>query len=276
MLVPSTDGVVLSVHDLGGTGPLLVLAHATGFHGRVFAPLAGRLADNFHCLALDFRGHGDAETPAGIDLRWSGLADDVIAAVTGGDASPPVFGFGHSSGGAAMLMAAARRHELFRSLFCFEPILWPDPGAAQARAEKLSEGARRRRASFASLDEAYANYASKPPFSWLDQAALQAYVANGFTAADDGSVRLRCAPAIEAQMYLEGAANDSFNDLARVTCPVVVARGTERGAVERDVIDSQVDMLVDGTVIEFDGLGHFGPLEDPGAVAAAILHTFDP
>ena len=40
--VDSTDGVVLALHDLGVDGPPLLLCHATGFHGRVWAPLGRR------------------------------------------------------------------------------------------------------------------------------------------------------------------------------------------------------------------------------------------
>jgi len=47
MRASSTDGVELEVHDLGGDGPDLLLVHATGFHGRVWEPLAGHL-NGFH------------------------------------------------------------------------------------------------------------------------------------------------------------------------------------------------------------------------------------
>ena len=50
---PSTDGVEVAAYDLGGKGPPLLLAHATGFHAHVFVPLAGRLAGRFHCFAFD-------------------------------------------------------------------------------------------------------------------------------------------------------------------------------------------------------------------------------
>ena len=54
--VRTPDGIDVAVHDLGGTGPVLLFAHATGFHGRVWQPLADRLGDMFHCIAIDFRG----------------------------------------------------------------------------------------------------------------------------------------------------------------------------------------------------------------------------
>jgi pimeloyl-ACP methyl ester carboxylesterase len=273
--VRSSDGVVVATHDLGGSGPSVLLAHATGFHGHVFEPLAEQLSEHLRCVALDFRGHGDTTTPTGLDFAWTGFGDDAAAAAAA-CSSKPVFGFGHSSGGAALLIAAARHRGLFAALYCYEPVLWPDPEAATSRAEKLADGARRRRAGFATAADAYANYASKPPFSWLDQRALRAYVDQGLSPTPEGTVALRCAPEVEAQIYLQGAANDGFSLLGSVTCPVVVARGTERGALDRAVGEAQVAALRHARLEEFEGLSHFGPLEDPTRVGSAVLRAFNP
>src|SRR5690348_13287336 len=103
LLVTSTDGVVIPVHDLGGDGPPLLLAHATGFHGRVWQPCASHLAD-FHCYAPDLRGHGDSVAPPGLGYSWHGFADDLLAVV---DALglDHVRAAGHSKGGASLLLA---------------------------------------------------------------------------------------------------------------------------------------------------------------------------
>ena len=46
--VTSRDGVDVAVYDLGGDGPPLLLAHATGFHGLVWDGFADRLTERFH------------------------------------------------------------------------------------------------------------------------------------------------------------------------------------------------------------------------------------
>ena len=115
-MVRSTDGVEVAVHDLGGDGPPLLLAHAAGFCGGALAPLATRLGTRFHCWALDFRGHGDTVTPLDVDYAWSGRADDGLAA---GDrlGLEGARGFGHSAGGAALLDAGARWPGAFTALW---------------------------------------------------------------------------------------------------------------------------------------------------------------
>ncbi|HWH34854.1 MAG TPA: alpha/beta fold hydrolase, partial [Acidimicrobiales bacterium] len=93
--VTAADGVEVAVHHLGGEGRPLVLAHATGLHGRVWAPVASGLGDVARCVALDARGHGDSGLPPGLDFAWEGLAGDVLAVVEGLGLQRPV-GVGHS------------------------------------------------------------------------------------------------------------------------------------------------------------------------------------
>ncbi|HVF14540.1 MAG TPA: alpha/beta hydrolase [Acidimicrobiales bacterium] len=286
--IPSTDGVEVAVHDLGGDGPALVLVHATGFCGGVLGPLAAALSGSFHAWAIDVRGHGTTATPDGLDFRWTGFSDDVLAVLdwlrVEGAAPDGVFGFGHSSGGAAVLDAEARRPGTFRALYCYEPIVWPTPPPAASR-DLLVEGALRRRDTFDSRDAARANFAAKPPFSGLASAALDAYVACGFEDADGGGgpggpggglgggggpVRLRCRREWEASVYREGLAHDGFSRLGAVECPVVVASGDRWEALDRDIVARQAAALPHGRIETFRGLGHLGPMEDPAAVAASV------
>ena len=267
--LPSTDGVTLAVHDLGGDGPPLLMAHATGFCGLVLAPLATHLTARFHCWTYDARGHGDTESPAGLDWNWSGFADDVLAVVDGLGLDRP-YGFGHSSGGAALLDAEARRPGTFAALWCYEPIVWPEvTEQLQASRRPLISGALKRRDHFPSRREAYDNFASKPPLESLDPKALRAYVDCGFVADGEG-VRLRCAPFVEAAIYRQGLVHDGFSRLHRVRCPVTVAHGGRSLAVEPGVAQAQVGELPHARLVTFPDLGHFGPLEGLATVAAAL------
>ena len=98
----TSDGIAVAIHDLGGNGPPVLFAHATGFHGLVWRPVADRLRDSFHCWAFDERGHGDTPAPADGDFRWEGFARDAISVVDELRLNRP-YGVGHSGGGAALL-----------------------------------------------------------------------------------------------------------------------------------------------------------------------------
>lgn len=277
--VASTNGVEVAVHDFGGDGPTIVFAHATGFHGLVWTPLIGELHDRFRCVAFDFRGHGDSLVPDTGSFDWSGFADDAEAVIDSLaiDPAQPLFGVGHSKGGAALLLTEQRRPGTFAAMWCFEPIVLDAQRRAQSRAmgeHPLSTGARRRREVFTSRDEAYENYASKPPLDDLDPAALRAYVDHGFVDLDDGTVRLKCRGADEAAVYANSTGHTAFDHLHEVGCPVTVAAGQILDHSPSVFAASVAEALPHGRFKHFPELGHFGPLQDPKLVAHRIAEAF--
>lgn len=270
--VASSDGVTLGVHDLGGSGPLLIMAHATGFHGWVWAPVAATLTERFHCVAPDMRAHGDSNAPDG-PIHWDGFAADVLAVVDHFGPTAPV-ATGHSKGAAALLLAEEARPQTFRRLVLFEPIVFPvDPPPGPSDFH-LVEGALRRRAEFPSRDAALANFAAKPPFDSLHPDALTAYVEHGFVDVV-GGVRLKCEPEDEADTYRHGSAHAAYLGLDAVECPVLLVHGEHTDAMGAPLLEMLADRLPDGEVRQMDGVGHFGPLEDPAGFASIVAGFLD-
>jgi pimeloyl-ACP methyl ester carboxylesterase len=282
-LIASTQGVRVALHDLGGpddgTAPVLLFAHATGFHGQVWGPTAAPLIDRYRCLALDLRGHGMSETPQGTSLAWGGMADDVLAVLAreriggeGDGSARELHGIGHSLGCAALVLAAARRPGLFRSLWLYEPAIVeprvmvpPDsPDSAESAAPNpMADGALRRRATFSSYDEAVANFAKKAPLNELHPAALEAYVRGGFAPQVDGSVTLRCSPGTEAEVFRGAGNNEAFEALSMLDLPVALIAGRPDDFGPVTFVPANLAQLRRGTLVERPHLGHFGPLEDP-------------
>jgi pimeloyl-ACP methyl ester carboxylesterase len=276
-LIECGNGVRIALRGLGGpddddTTPVLLFSHATGFHGLVFDPLASFLKDEFRCVSVDLRGHGMSEVPPGTGLAWSGMADDVLAAL-GSDRFPkgPLHGVGHSMGGAALVMAASRRPDAFRSLWLYEPVVVPTDGGLMPEGDNpMSEAAARRRDRFDSVDQAYENYRSKPPLDKLDPRALRAYVDGGFSVSPDGSAILRCHPSTEAEVFRLAATSGAWSNLAALQVPVAVVAGSPEEVGPVAFAPAIADGLPLGTLIEYAHLGHFGPLEDLAGMAEAI------
>lgn len=141
--VTSPDGTTIAVHELGGQGPVVIVAHATGFCAEMYRPLAAELADRYRLVGLDFRGHGDSSLPASGDFAWPSMAADLLAVVDaiGG---PAPYAFGHSMGGASILLAERTRPGTFRAAFVFEPIVFP-ADAPQPESNVMADTARARR-----------------------------------------------------------------------------------------------------------------------------------
>jgi pimeloyl-ACP methyl ester carboxylesterase len=275
------DGLEIAVYDFGGRGPDLLLVHATGFCAGPFGPLARSLSPRFRCWGLDLRGHGRSDRPADGDFAWSGFATDVLTVVDYLGLDHP-FGFGHSCGGAAVLLAEQARPGLFRSVYCFEPVVMPDAARAHVAAHNpLADGARRRRETFPSAEDALANYASKPPYGELDPEALRLYVESGFepVPADEGgdgrTVRLRCRRQDEADTFAAAGDHDAFAHLHEVSCPVTLCCGEETDAFGVRLMQADAEPMPDSRVEVLAGMGHFGPLQRPAVVAEAVIRAFE-
>lgn len=272
MIVNSSDGVEVAVHDLAGHDvdhPVLLISHATGFHGHCYQPLAEALATRFHSIAFDFRGHGDTPQAAGVDVSWDRYTDDVEAVAL--SLTRPLSAFGHSMGGSCLLMAAHRHPDLFSQLMLFEPIVFePDALSEDDSPPQLAEGARRRRPTFASFDAAFANFASKPPLSRFTPAALDAYVRHGFFAGDDGQVHLKCRPELEATTFEMSRRHDTWDLLPEITIPVFVVCGAFAPDSPARHSRAVAEHLPNAKYLQIEELDHFGPMTHPDMVAGLV------
>jgi pimeloyl-ACP methyl ester carboxylesterase len=282
--VDSTDGVAIALHHLSdsepGSLPAVLLSHATGFHGRCWIPVAERLAGRFDVWAHDHRGYGDSPVTDDWTVRWAAFGDDALAAARHVAAVSPngrVFAAGHSMGGATLVMAALREPTLFDGIVAFEPIIFPQSGFRpdDMPPNPLAALTRRRRATFASIDEARANFASKPPMSAFRADVLDAYVLHGFRPTNEG-VTLKCNPEHEARTYETGGGHETWNSLASLAVPLWVL-GSPEQQYQPSAIAPRVAEQVRGAHYEvWNEVSHFGPMEDPdrfGEFVAACAKT---
>ena len=270
--VPGTDGVEIAAYELGGDGPPLLVAHATGFLGPMYRPMADGLVDRFRVVALDFRGHGASTRPANDDFGWDRMARDLLAVVDhiAGSRGGPIAGFGHSLGGGVSLLAERERPGTFSSLFLFEPIVFPDDHVFDG-PNRMAGPARSRRGSFPSRAEALARYGARPPLNLMRPDVLAIYVRDGFVDQPDGSVALACAPDDEARTF-ESEVKVRTSTIESVGTAVTVAVGhDEEGPNPARFGAPIVAALPRAELLVCPELGHLGPFEDPPAVAALIL-----
>jgi pimeloyl-ACP methyl ester carboxylesterase len=279
--VASTHGVQLAVytHEPSTTthpNPIL-FSHATGFHGRVFTPVAEHLTGH-SCTSFDYRGYGDTAAPTGTPLAWEHFGDDAVAMaqhVFSRHRQQPIVGVGHSMGGAALIMAALREPQLFAALIVFEPIIFPPEVRTQAGSSNpLADVTRRRRRTFTSYGEAISNFAAKPPLSSLHPDALAAYVHFGFTQTTDG-VSIKCDPEFEAQTYEMGAYHDTWQALGQLRTPTWVIAGAHADRSPAAIAPLIAERIPESTFVEWRDLGHFGPLDNPVRFADFIAARAD-
>jgi pimeloyl-ACP methyl ester carboxylesterase len=266
------------VHDWGGAGDPVLLAHPTGFHGMVWAPVARRLiAAGRAVWSFDFRGHGDSD-PSPNGYHWQGFGDDVaaVAAHLGLARQPSLLAAGHSKGAAALVLAELEAPGTFTRLWCHEPIMIPvDTALPPADDIPLVRDARKRRAVWDTPTQAFDSYRSRRPLSTLDAESLRAYVDYGLRPRPDGRVELKCRPDDEADMYAMMPAHGAFARLAELRLPVLVACGEHSDAIGPSVARLIADRIPNGQLELLPGVGHFGPLEDPERATQSMLRFAD-
>ena len=268
--VESNDGSQIAGYELGGSGEVVLIAHATGLCGAMYQLFADHLADRFRVVAFDFRGHGDSSASPDIDYGWDRMAEDV-AAVTEHIGAETIHGFGHSMGGAALLLTERNVPSTFASMFLFEPIIFPDDVSKEGQ-NVMGAAARRRRAEFDSRADVLYRYAGRPPFNQIHAGFLAGYVDNGFSEQPDGRVRLKCLPEVEAQIF-ENGRQIELSAVQHLTTPIVVAVGhDEPGPNPARLGPPLADALASGSLLRYDHIGHFGPLQDPWTIARDLAN----
>jgi len=122
--------VSLTRYEWGEPGlPALVCLHGVTSHGRHFAKLAERLADRFHVIALDLRGHGSSSW----EPPWN--LEQHVADVLETAPEQCCAWLGHSFGGRVAYEAAAAAPERVGRLVLLDPAIRIPPDIGVAAAE---------------------------------------------------------------------------------------------------------------------------------------------
>jgi pimeloyl-ACP methyl ester carboxylesterase len=247
-----------------GSGPRVVCLHSNASTSAQWRGLIDRLAPRHHVLAPD--GYGSGRSPEWPSDRVIALRDEVaLIEPLLGDAGPPVALVGHSYGAAVALVAAVERPQRVRALALYEPTLIaladaesPPPnetagirGAVERAAAALDAGDRDAAA------EAFIDY-------WMgDGSWAQTPEARKPAIADSVANVRRWAHALMTEPSGVAA-------LRALDMPVLLMSGRRSTASAHAVARIVAASLPRVTRVEFDGLGHMGPITHPDAVNAAI------
>jgi pimeloyl-ACP methyl ester carboxylesterase len=254
--------------------------HATSFCADVWGPTwqvarSAGLASQ-RALAIDQRGHGRSDAPSEPSAyAWTKLAGDVVRVLEeefGGE--EPALLIGHSSGGTAVLAAAAMRPEMVAAVAVVEPVLFERPplGAEAdsfAGSRVFAERALKRRAQFENRDAARAALHKRFPYSGFAAAALEACLDGGFHVTEGGELVLRCAPQTEAWAYQGAAALDLWCLAPRIEAPIRVL-AAEHSAMPPPLLERLRGCRGGVRVDRVAGATHFALMERPEQVGSIL------
>ena len=205
------------------------------------------------------------------------MARDLVEVLKARNLEGKAIAVGHSLGAVVAMIAEIENPGIFRGLWCFEPVLFPDLEKGRKYSYFFASKAKGRRSDFASYAEAVEKFGQKIPTGLFHRECLRDYVEGGFRKrAGSGGVELKCSPKMESRTYMAGyeTFRKGFNSrIGELGCPVVLACGSNVGdhnEVSRGS-DAFVGDLRRGRLERYVNLGHFGPFEDPDLVARRIL-----
>lgn len=272
----------LSYFERGAAdAPVVLIAHATGFHARVWDKTVAALPDGFRVIALELRGHGRSEGKQPIP-SWRAIAQDVRELIEGLDLRS-IIGVGHSMGGHCMTQLAHALPDRFRRLVLVDPVISrPDiydidkyPGMKGPEEHPIAS----RRNRFESWHAMFEYFRDREPYSLWRPKILEDYCRYGVLPAADGDgVELACAPVVEASVYFQQRHGNIHDLIPQIETPVTVLRAQRRSEAEWRTTNFQksptweklADRFPNGRDIYLPHLTHFIPMQEPELVARFI------
>jgi pimeloyl-ACP methyl ester carboxylesterase len=263
------DGVSLHVRDWDGDGAPVVLLHGLASNARIWDGVAQRLTGaGLRVAALDLRGHGESEQPAG-GYDFATVGRDLDAALRTLRVGRPVL-VGHSWGANVALQYAADR-------------------AAAVAGLALVDGGFLGVADWPGMTRELARQRLAPPRfavpleDWLARAGrfaagtgggwVRDFLRAGVDVDDRGVARARFH--FDNHMQVVDALYDQRPSALYplVDCPVLLcpAAEDELAAAKQDAVDRALRLLPDARATWFEDTMHDIPLQRPAELAAELV-----
>ena len=245
-----------------GEGPPLLMLHGVTANAYIWLPVMELLADSYHCVAIDQRGHGRTGMPRDGQFDAAAYARDAadLAAFIG---RGPVTLVGHSLGARNAIVAGAMRPDAIAGVIAIEFTPFIDKAAFDALDTRVTGGPR----SFGDLGDLTGylswRYPGLPPDA-VSRRASHGYAARAdgrlVPLADAGAMRATCA----------GLREDLAPDLRRLGVPAVLVRGADSRFVSDQAFRAACALRPDLPAVVVGGADHYVPEERPEEVAEIV------
>ena len=254
----ASNGIAIHAVECGAGDPSLVFLHYWGGSSRTWKHVTARLAPAFRTVAIDHRGWGASDAPAG-GYRLADLAADAAAVIAALKLRRYVL-VGHSMGGKVAQLMASGRPAGLAGLVLVAPSP-PSPMIMPAQAREIMAGAY---ASRETVQAAIDNVLTARPLSAEDREQV----------IEDS---LRGAPQAKVAWPRAASLEDIAAQAGDINVPTLVIAG------ELDRVDPPIRLRAEllpripqAAMHVLPGTGHLSMLESPEAVAELIAEFCRP
>lgn len=244
-----------------GRGPLILMFHGITANGRMFDAVAEQLADRFHVVSVDERGHGRSDKPAGDSYTARHYADDVAALVDAiGEGLAIVVG--HSLGARNGIVAGVTHPDAVAGVVAIDFVPFIETEVLDALESRVNAGAR----PFASLAEVRSYLKGRYPVLPAD--AVERRARYGYVERAEGFVALADPAAMAATCRSFRVDFDA--EFRAVRVPVILVRGAVSKLVTASAFAKARAARPDMPAVEVEGADHYVPEVKPAETAAVI------
>ncbi len=232
------------------TNPTIVLLHGGNQSAHSWDLVALHLADRFHIIAPDQRGHGDSEWARDADYGPDQMASDALQLIEEAGIERPIV-IGHSMGGMVTMRLTSRAPDLPRAVILVD--VGPEVsqlGAAQIRNFVV------RNVEFDHLDEFIDRVAAYDPFRSREH--MQRTARYNLVHRSDGKYVAKSDRILHDSSFRRPAADrrDVADGFHRFQGPTLLVRGQSSNILEADAAARFVDQLPNARLVEVSDCGH--------------------
>jgi pimeloyl-ACP methyl ester carboxylesterase len=234
----------------------LVLLHGGGANAHWWDHLAPAIAEHFHVVALDFRGHGDSDYPEAVEP--GAFARDLEALLRHLGAREPIL-MGHSMGGHVALEHAAR-HGGVRALVAIEIVR-----SVATRDRRILRLALASRRTYRSREDALARYRFLPPAPNASERLRASLAEHSLREEADGRFGFKFDP---RWFSLPPTKHPSLGEIA---CPTLIVRGADSTLLSDEGAAAFAAEIPRAQVAVVEAAGHNVHIEQPEAFLVSVL-----
>lgn len=251
--------------DWGNDGaPPLLLVHGGRDHCRSWDWVAEKLADRYHIIAPDLRGHGDSAWAPDGNYEMGAFVYDLAQLIHQLDLAPVTI-VAHSMGGNISLRYTGLYPDNVRKLVAIEG-LGPSPKVLAERAETpfaerfrkwiddKRQAAGRQPRRYATLEDALARMAAENSYLTPDQA--RHLTIHGINRNEDGSWSWKFDNYLNVWPTVDLPQEDIQALWSAITCPTLLLYGANSWASNPEG-DGRLEHFKTAKVIEFENAGHW-------------------
>jgi esterase len=251
-------------------GPDVVFLHGMALTAHTWDLVCLSLRDEYRCLALDLRGHGDSEWPADRSYGIEQNARDIEAFVAALELERPIV-VGMSMGGMAALQYAVDHGDSLAALVLV------DVGTSPPRTEGLD-----RLRSFVTMEHEHDSFEG-----FIDQAMrfnprrdpdlLRGSLTHSLRRMANG----RWTWKYDRQHAVGGSAEQHAETmrkiderLSSITCPTLIVRGAESDLFFDEDAEAMAERIPNARWVQIPGAGHTVQGDNPRDLAEALRVFF--